>query len=112
LKSRYKLASKPTIRVYGREKYPLKTYTNTFSYQDVKYLPSTTHYQIRDVVTDEIIVPFSNFTKVSCDSSGNYFKLNLTNWEYNRDYYIEIKVNRSGVIEYFKDKDLTFTVEK
>ena len=112
LKSIYKRGSKPTIRVFGREKYPLKTYTNTFSYQDVKYLPSTTHYQIRDVVTDEIIVPFSNFTKVSCDSSGNYFKLNLTNWEYNRDYYIEIKVNRSGVIEYFKDKDLTFTVEK
>lgn len=112
LKSRYKLASKPTIRVYGREKYPLKTYTNEYSYQDVKYLPSSTYYQIRDVVTDEIVVPFSNFTKVSCDSSGNYFKLNLTNWEYNRDYYIEIKVDRSGVIEYFKDKELTFTVEK
>lgn len=112
LKSRYKLGSKPTIRVYGREKYPLKTYTNEYSYTDVKYLPSTTYYQIRDIVTDEIIVPFSNFTKVSCDANGNYFKLNLTNWEYNRDYYIEIKVDRSGVIEYFKDTDLSFTVEK
>ena len=40
------------------------------------------------------------------------FKLNLSNWEYNRDYYIEIKVERDGVIEYFEDKDLTFTVEK
>lgn len=112
LKSRYKLGNKPTIRVYGREKYPLKTYTNQYSYTDVKYLPSTTYYQIRDIVTDEIIVPFSNFTKVSCDANGNYFKLNLTNWEYNRDYYIEIKVDRSGVIEYFKDTDLSFTVEK
>tara|TARA_R100000081_G_scaffold91488_2_gene69614 strand:- start:772 stop:1833 length:1062 start_codon:yes stop_codon:yes gene_type:complete len=113
LKVRYKRGSKPTIRVFGREKYPLKTYTNQYSYTDVYYLPSTTYYQIKDVVTDEVVIPFNdNYTKVSCDSNGNYFKLNLSNFEYNRDYYIEIKVNRSGVIEYFADKDLTFTVEK
>jgi len=113
LKVRYKRGSKPTIRVFGREKYPLKTYTNQYSYTDVYYLPSTTYYQIKDIVTDEVVVPFSDdYTKVSCDSNGNYFKLNLSNFEYNRDYYIEIKVNRSGVIEYFADKDLTFTVEK
>ena len=112
LKTRYKRGSKPEIRVFGREKYPLKTYTNTYSYTDVKYLPSSTYYQVKDVITDEVIVPFSDYTKVSCDSNGNYFKLNLTNWEYNRDYYIEIKVDRDGVIEYFEDKDLTFTVEK
>lgn len=113
LKVRYKRGSKPEIRVFGREKYPLKTYTNLYSYTDVKYLPSTTYYQIKDAVTDEVIVPFNdNYTKVSCDSNGNYFKLNLSNFEYNRDYYIEIKVNRDGVIEYFQDKDLTFTVEK
>jgi len=113
LKVRYKRGSKPEIRVFGREKYPLKTYTNTYSYTDVYYLPSTTYYQIKDAVTDEVVVPFNdNYTKVSCDSNGNYFKLNLSNFEYNRDYYIEIKVNRNGVIEYFTDKDLTFTVEK
>jgi len=112
LKTRYKRGSKPEIRVFGREKYPLKTYTNLYSYTDVKYLPSSTYYQIKDVVTDEVIVPFSNYTKVSCDANGNYFKLNLTNWEYSRDYYIEIKVDRDGVIEYFEDKDLTFTIEK
>ena len=112
LKSRYKRGSKPEIRVFGREKYPLKTYSNTYGYTDVKYLPETTYYQVKDVITDEVIVPFSDYTKVSCDSNGNYFKLNLTNWEYSRDYYIEIKVDRDGVIEYFEDKDLTFTVEK
>lgn len=112
LKTRYKRGSKPEIRVFGREKYPLKTYTNTYSYTDVKYLPSSTYYQVKDAITEEVIIPFSDYTKVSCDANGNYFKLNLTNWEYNRDYYIEIKVDRDGVIEYFEDKDLTFTVEK
>ena len=64
------------------------------------------------MVTEDVIVPFGDYTKVSCDSNGNYFKLDLTNWEYSRDYYIEIKVERNGVIEYFEDKDLTFTIEK
>jgi len=113
LKTRYKRGSKPSIRVFGREKYPLKTYSNTYAYTDVKYLPSTTYYQIKDIVTGEVVVPFNdNYTKVSCDANGNYFNLNLTNFEYNRDYYIEIKTVRSGVVEYFVDKDLTFTVEK
>ena len=95
-----------------REKYPLKTYTNQYSYTDVYYLPTSSYYQIKDVVTEEVIVPFGDYTKLSCDSNGNYFKLNLTNWEYNRDYYIEIKIDRDGVIEYFVDKELTFTIEK
>lgn len=112
LKTRYKLGSKPEIRVFAREKYPLKTYTNQYSYTDVYYLPTSSYYQIKDVVTEEVVVPFGDYTKLSCDSNGNYFKLNLTNWEYNRDYYIEIKIDRDGVIEYFADKDLTFTVEK
>ena len=113
LKTRYKRGSKPTIKVFGREKYPLKTYTNEYSYTDLYFLPSTTYYQIKDVLTDEIVIPFDDdYTKVSCDSNGNFFKLDLTNWEYNRDYYIQIKTNRDGVIEYFEDKDLTFTIEK
>ena len=113
LKTRYKRGSKPTIRVFGREKYPLKTYTNSYGYTDVKYLPSTTYYQIKDEITEEVIVPFNdNYTKVSCDSNGNFFKLNLSNFEYNRDYFIEIKTVRDGVVEYFQQKDLTFTVEK
>lgn len=112
LKTKYKVGSKPEIRVFAREKYPLKTYTNLYSYNDVKYLPSTTYYQIKDVVTDEIVIPFSDYSKVSCDSNGNFFKLNLTTWETNREYYIEIKVDRDGVVEYFSDKDLTFLVEK
>ena len=95
LKTRYKRGSKPTIRVFGREKYPLKTYTNEYSYTDLYFLPSTTYYQVKDILTDEIIIAFDDdYTKVSCDSNGNFFKLDLTNWEYNRDYYIQIKTNR------------------
>jgi len=112
LKTKYKVGSVPEIRVFGRDKYPLKTYQNTYSYNDVYYLPTSSYYQIKDVVTDDIIIPFGDYSKVSCDASGNYFKLNLTNWETNREYYIELKIEKSGSAEYFSDKDLTFTIEK
>jgi len=112
LKTKYRTTSTPRISVVGREKYPLKSYTAQYSYTDIKYLPSTTWYQIKDAVTHEVIIPFSDYTKVSCDSTGNYFMLNLTNWTINRDYYVEIKVERSGMIEYFSDDDMVFLVEK
>jgi hypothetical protein len=112
LKTKYKEGSTVLIRLVAREKYPLKTYTSQYSYNDVAYLPSTTYYQIKDAVTHEVIVPFSDFSKVSCDDSGNYFRLNLKNWETNRDYYIEIKTDRNGEVEYFSDDDIIFTVEK
>jgi len=112
LKTKYKEGSTPLIRVFGREKYPLKTYTSQYSYNDISYLPATTYYQIKDAVTHEVVVPFSDYTKVSCDASGNYFRLNLKSWETNRDYYIEIKTDRNGEIDYFSDDDIVFTVEK
>ena len=112
LKKIYKVDSTPKIRVFGREKYPLRTYTDSYSYNDITYLPETTYYQIKDSITHDIIIPFSDYSKISCDEIGNYFNLNLKNWNTNREYYIEIKVNRSGVVEYFSDTNLTFTVEK
>ena len=110
LKSEYKVGSTVKIKVMGREKYPMKTYTEQYGYTDVKYLPDTTYYQIRDVITNDIIIPFGDYSKVSCDSIGNYFKLNLQNWETNREYYIEIKTVRDGFDEYFSDNNLTFNI--
>ena len=43
--------------------------------------------------------------------NGNYFKLNLTNFEINREYKVEFKIERNGTVEYFDD-DITFEVVK
>jgi hypothetical protein len=108
-KKEYKVNTTPKIRVFGRELYPLKTFSSTFAYGDVKYLPETTYYQIRDFNSNDIIVPFSEWTKVSCDSDGNYVEINFSNWEVDRVYKIEFKVERNGSIQYFNG-DVTFTL--
>jgi hypothetical protein len=111
LKKEYKLGSTPKLRILGRELYPLKTFTNTFAYNTIKYLPQTTYYQIKDFSSDDVIVPFSDYSKVSCDSNGNYINLNLSNWEANRTYKIEFKIEQNGGVQYF-DNSITFDIVK
>lgn len=106
-KKEYKKETKNKIRIFGRELYPLKTFANKFSYNDVKYLPETSYYQIKDFASNDIIIPFSNYSKLSCDNEGNFIQLDFSNWEANRTYKIEFKVEIDGDIQYF-DEDLTF----
>lgn len=97
------------IRVVGRERYPLRTFSSTFRYNDVKYLPSSSYYQITDYESNDIIVPFGEYSKISCDSNGNYFQIDFSNWEANRVYKIEFKVENNGEVYYFDD-DMTFKI--
>jgi hypothetical protein len=110
-KKEYKIGSTPIIRIFGRELYPLKTFSNVFSYNTIKYLPKTTYYQIKDFASDDIIIPFGEYSKVSCDSDGNYIKPNFSNWEAGRVYKIEFKIEENGSNQYF-DESLTFTLVK
>jgi hypothetical protein len=109
LTNEYKLNSTKVIRLVGREKYPLKTFANSFSYNDVKYLPSTTYYQIKDYQSNDIIIPFGEYSKVSCDTKGNYIKFNFSNWQPNRVYKIEFKVESDGDTIHFDD-NITFKI--
>jgi hypothetical protein len=108
-KKEYKVNTTPKIRVVGRELYPIKTFSSTSQYSISKFLNEQTYYQIADYHSGDIIVPFSDFTKVSCDVDGNFFKLNLTNWEVDRVYKIEIKVVIDETPQFF-DGDYTFSV--
>lgn len=110
LRKEYKRGSVSKIRILGRELYPLKTYGTQFAYSGGNYLPQSSYYQVKDAATDEIIVPFSDYTKISCDSSGNFINLNLKNWNIHREYYFEFKVTRNGADEFFTSENQTFIV--
>jgi hypothetical protein len=109
LSTNYKIGSIKKLRIVGREKYPVKTFTNSFSYNDIKYLPITTYYQIKDLLSDDIIIPFGEHSKVSCDSLGNFIELNFSNWEVNRTYKLEFKMLSDGD-EIYYDDEITFGI--
>jgi len=111
LKPYYKVGSIAKFTIFGRQVYPLKTFINPFPYVELQYLPQTTYYQIRDIGTDDIIIPFSEYSKVSCNSDGNYIKVDFSNWEIDRKYKIEFKTEHNGSVEYF-DNNIIFGIEK
>lgn len=108
-KKEYKVNTTPKIRVVGRDLYPQKTFNNTFRYSVSQYLSENSFYQISDYHSGDVVIPFSNYTKISCDNEGNYFNLNLSNWEADRVYKIEFKIEVDGSYQYFDD-DYTFKV--
>lgn len=102
LQKNLKVNSKTRVRVAGRSKYPTRTFATSSSYLDIKYLPTTSYYSIYDTVTDEVIIPFDdNYTKLSCDTNGNYFDLWATGFLPERYYKIVIKVIGDGTEDYY-----------
>ncbi len=101
------------IQVRARDIYTTQTYATTSAALDSYYLPTGSYYSIKDAETEESVIDFDNsFTKVSCDSNGNYFDLAMNALTSERLYKIVLKVedrNYSSQIEYF-DSNHVFKV--
>lgn len=106
LKSKYSKDSKIKIRVKGRELYPMRTFSGTFDYDNTSYLPTTSYYQLEDYITGEIIFPFGEYTKISCDSSGSFFIMNLNGLVHNRVYLLKMKISQGGIDYIIDDKSV------
>ena len=104
LKSKYPTNSIVKVRLKGRDTYPLKSFGTTFEYAQTKYLPTTTYYQLEDYKTGDIIFPFGEYTKVSCDNESNYFKMNLSTLPMNRAYRLKIKIVEDGISTVIDDR--------
>lgn len=97
LRPEYKEAAKTKLRVVGRSLYPTKIYSTSSVYLSVKYLPTSSYYSVKDSRTEETIIPFDdNYTKLSCDSTGNYFNIRLNTFQPERYYKFIFKVKRNG----------------
>lgn len=73
------------------------------------------YYQIKDVTTNEIIIPFDdlkNSTKLSSDSEGMYFKMDTSSLIVGRTYSIEIMINQNGIKNNYQNVSSTFNIEK
>tara|TARA_B100000902_G_scaffold296709_1_gene283720 strand:- start:1310 stop:2440 length:1131 start_codon:yes stop_codon:yes gene_type:complete len=115
LRKQYQEDSKVRFRVFGRERFPTKTWSSTTSNDvTVKYLPSgSTYYEVKDAFTEDVIIPFGSGSIIGCDSRGNYFDVWLQGFQPERDYRINYKiVSGSGIGEvvHVIDNDFQFRV--
>lgn len=113
LKPSYKETSKVRIDVGVREKYPTITFATQSNYLTNNFLPSSSFfYSLQHADTQETVIPFdSTYTKVSCDSNGNFIKLWLDGLHPERYYKLMFKVERDGTEEYY-DNNYIFKVVK
>lgn len=104
LSNTYKAGSVAKIFVFARDKYPLKTFNKAYQQPAMvtpKYLPTSSYYMIKDAESEEVLVNFDSYTKLSCDATnGNYFKLNTNGLPQERYLTVFIKVEyKDGTID-------------
>jgi hypothetical protein len=71
------------------------------------------YYQVRDVSTNEILIPFDetySSTRISSDSDGMYFNLDISNLTKERSYTIDIMLVMGGTKKVFKSVSSVFKV--
>jgi len=97
------------VAVSGREQYPLKNFQRLPQFSQFLtplYLPSSSFYAIKDNETEEIILDFDNYTRLSCDAHGNYFMLDTSGLPQERYFKVLIKVEQSGSIYIVDNSDI------
>lgn len=109
--SEYQQDSIQKFRVAVRDLYPPVTFRTTLSFAPTKCLPSSSYWAIKDLDTEETVVDFDAVgTKISCDSTGNFFTVYMNGLEPERYYKILIKSVLANGETVVMDKDYIFKV--
>lgn len=94
------------FRINVRDRYPTRTFQTSSLYLNNKLLPTSSYYAIKDIKTEEIIIDFdTSFTKLSADSTGNYFDLYMNGLQPERYYSVIIKSIINGNTIVFEDNN-------
>jgi hypothetical protein len=111
LRKQYNLNSMIRLYLTARERYPNRTYVLTNEYLIPKYLPINSYYSIKDGNSETTIIPFDDvYTKISLDENGNYFELDMNNFNAERYYKIIFKIVWDNFEEFIIDNNFYFKV--
>jgi len=113
LREEYREGERIKFRVGARKRYIQKTFSNSVQTVTGSFIPeSSGSYAIKDVATDEYIVPFSGYTSMSCDTEGPYFIQWLDGFYPDRVYKFQLKLNYDDGQEQVFDDDFEFVVKR
>ena len=111
LREKYRENEKVKFRVGARKRYVQKTFSTSVNTLSGSYIPATSgSYSILDINTNDTIIPFSDYTKLSCDSTSNYFIQWMNTFQTNRIYKIIYKVKYNDGQEVIFDNNFEFKV--
>ena len=118
MKESYKVGERVKFRVGARKRYIQKSFSTSVQTVTGSFIPEASgSYAIKDVATDEFIVPFEDnqdvvYTKLSCDSDSNYFIQYLDGFYPDRVYKILLKLKYNDGQEQIFDDDFEFVIKR
>ena len=113
LKHEYARKESPKLRVIGRDRYPVKTFSTQSNYRNINFLPTSSYYAVKDAITEEFIIPYnSTGTKVSCDSNGNFINIEMNSFMPERYYKLCFQVTQSDASVVVYDENFYFKVNR
>ena len=114
LRDKYRETEKVKFRVGSRKQYVQKTFLTSVQTVSASHIPlsATASYSIMDVATGETIIPFSDYTKLSHDTTSTYFIQWMNGFQPNRVYKIIYKLNYTDNQEQIFDNNFEFKVTR
>jgi len=111
LRDKYRETEKVKFRVRGRERYIQKTFSTSVQTVTGSFIQEGSgSYSIVDIATNEVIIPFSAYTSMSCDETSNYFIQWMNGFQTDRIYKILYKLNYNDGQEQIFDNNFEFKV--
>ena len=100
----YNRNSKKKFRLFARDRFPDRAFTTSSIYLTGNAIPSSSFYSIRDAYTEEIVMPFDEYSKISHDSTGPYFDIDFQGIQPERYYRFLFKLKFNDRTEIVDDK--------
>jgi hypothetical protein len=96
-KNDYQQDSVQRFKINVRDRYPARSFQTSSVYLNNKLLPTSSYWSIKDLDTDEIVIDYdTTYTKISADSTSNYFDVYMNGLEPERYYKLLFKTIISG----------------
>ena len=108
----YRVGSKVRIRLSVRPHAFVKQFDTQFDTAPMRLaLPANSQYSILDAYTDETVIGFGEYSKISCDIHGSYYDIWLDSFQPERYYKVQYRVKLGGQIKFY-DNNQTFKVTR
>ena len=107
IKKEYKVSEIIKFRLGVRHKNPIKKIKKKAVYTASYYTTNELYYSIIDAETQEIIIDFDKYSRISCDKNGHYFNISFLNLSPGRYYKFLILV-KSDEGDYISEEQRTF----
>lgn len=111
LRESYKDTDVVKFRIGARKQYIQKSFSTSINRVSGSFIPEGSgSYAIQDIATGEKVIDFSDYTKLSCDTTSNYFIEHLNGFYPDRFYKVLVKVKYNDNQEIIYDNDFEFKI--